>query len=69
MTNVILSGPIDVVLGVFHELDPMGNPASYAGNCEKHWIHVSWEAHSSVNKATVEVNIGIELSANKVFIF
>ena len=32
--DVVLPGPVDVVLGVVEELDPMGDPADHSGNSE-----------------------------------
>ena len=42
----------------------MGDPSGNSWNCEQDWEHVSWEAHGSVNEATVEVNIGVEFASN-----
>jgi hypothetical protein len=68
LADVVLSGPVDVVLGVFQELDPMGNPASHAGDGEEHGVHVGGEAHGSVNEAAVEIDVGVKFSADKVLI-
>jgi hypothetical protein len=46
----------------------MSNPSSYSRNCEEDRVHVSWEAHSSVNQSTVEINIGIEFSTNEILV-
>ena len=42
----------------------MSNPSYNSWNCEKHWVHVSWETHGSVNQTTVKVNIWIQFSCN-----
>jgi hypothetical protein len=68
ITYIVLSWSVDVVLRIFRKFNPMGNPACYSWNCEENRVHVSWESHSSINQSTIEVDIGIEFSADKVFI-
>ena len=46
----------------------MGDPSCNSRNCEENGIHVSWEAHSSIDQSTVEVNIWIEFSTNEVLV-
>lgn len=49
VTDIVLPWSVDVVLRVSKELNPVGNPASYSGNCEQNCEHVSWESHGAVN--------------------
>jgi hypothetical protein len=42
----------------------VGNPAYNSGNGEEDGEHVGWEAHGSVDEATVEVNIGVEFATD-----
>lgn len=66
--GVVLTGTNDFVLGVIHELVPVCKPPGQSGNHEENWEHISWESHSLINDATVEVNIGIELPLDKILI-
>lgn len=64
VTSVILPGTVDIVLRVSQELHPVSNPASHTRNSEKDGEHIGGEAHGSVNEATVEIDVGIELATH-----
>lgn len=51
MSGIVLSRPVNVVLGIVKELDPMRDPACHSGNCEKDGIHIGGETHCSVDQA------------------
>ena len=46
----------------------MGEPADHSGDHEEHWEHVGGEAHGFVNDSTVEIDVRVELSFNKVLV-
>lgn len=66
--NVVLTRSVDVVFWILKELNPVSDPSCNPGDSKEHRVHVSWEAHSSVNQPTVEINIRIKLATNKVLI-
>ncbi len=47
----------------------MGNPTRRASDRKQHGKHLGWDAHGLENNAGVKIDIGIELSLNKVRIF
>lgn len=69
ISNIILSWSVNVVFVVIQELTPMGNPTYNSGNCEQYRVHICWEAHCSVDESTVEVNIWVKFSCDKVLVF
>ena len=66
--DVVLSRSVDVVLGVVEELGPVSDPADDTGNCEEDGVHVGGEAHGSVNKAAVEIDVGVEFSGDEILV-
>ena len=66
--DVVLSWSVDVVLGVVEELGPVCDPADDTGNCEEDGVHVGGEAHGPVNKAAVEVDVGVEFSGDEILV-
>lgn len=46
----------------------MGDPACNSGDREEDGIHISRESHGSIDKPTVEVNVGVELATDEVLI-
>jgi hypothetical protein len=63
-----LARSVDVVFGVVEEFDPVSDPANDSRDGEKNGVHVSREAHSSVDEATVEIDVRVELSTDEVLI-
>lgn len=68
ISNVVLAGSVDVIFWVLKELNPMSNPACNSGDGKEHRVHISWEAHSSVDQAAVEINVGIKFAADEVLV-
>lgn len=68
MSDIILSWSDNLVFGVIEEFIPMGEPSDNSRNHEQDWEHVSWESHSFIDNATVEIDIRIKLSFNKILI-
>lgn len=64
MASIVLPGSIDVVLGVSEEFYPMGNPSCNSGDGEEDREHIGRETHSSVNKSTVEIDVGVKLACD-----
>ena len=65
-TNIVLSRSDYLVFRIVQKFIPMSQPSCHSGDHEKHWEHVSREAHSFINDSTIEIYIGIKLSLNKV---
>jgi hypothetical protein len=63
---VVLSWSHDFVLWVIEELVPVRKPSNNSRNHEEYGEHIGWESHSFINDTTIEVDIGIEFSLNKV---
>lgn len=66
--DVVLSRSVNVVLGVVEELGPVSDPAYDTGNCEEDGVHVGWKSHGSVDKAAVEVDVGVKFSGDEVLV-
>ena len=49
ITDVVLSGSVDVVLRIIQELIPVGKPPSHSGDSKEHWIHISGESHGPID--------------------
>lgn len=69
ISDIILSWPVNVILCIIQELSPVSDPSNDSWNCEENRVHVSWESHRSVNESTVKIDIWIQFSCDKVFIF
>lgn len=46
----------------------MGDPTCHSGNGEEDWVHISREPHGSVDESAVEVNVGVKLATDEVFV-
>jgi len=46
----------------------MRDPAGHSRNGEQDWEHVSGEAHGLVDDSGVEIDVGVQLSLDEVFI-
>ena len=68
MADVVLPRSDDFVFGVVQKLVPMSEPPNNSRNHEEDGKHVSWEPHGLIDYSAVEVNIGIELPIDEVFI-
>src|SRR3546814_21087897 len=59
----------DLALGRIRDhFIPLCNPAYRAGECKENGEHVSWETNRRQDNAAIEIDIGIELLFDKVFI-
>ena len=68
MADVVLPRSDDFVFGVVQKLVPMSEPPNNSRNHEEDRKHVSWEPHGLIDYSAVEVNIGVELPIDEVFI-
>jgi hypothetical protein len=68
MTDIILPWSNNLVLWVIQKFIPMSKPSNNSRDHEKNWEHVSRESHCLVNNATIEINIRIKFSLNKILI-
>lgn len=59
--NEVLSRPVDVILLVIQEFDPMSNPTGHTGNREQNRIHIGGETHCPVDQPRIEINIRVQL--------
>ena len=64
ISYIVLPRPVDIVLSVIQELDPVSNPSGHSWDSEQDRVHVCGETHGSVDQAGVEIHIWIELSGN-----
>src|SRR5207248_1183500 len=66
---VDLPGPRNFLLGVQQHLFPLRNPPGSPRNREQHREHSHWEAHRLINKAGIEIHVGVELAFHEIVVF
>ena len=67
--DVDLPRPGDLLIGVLQHLLPLRQPSGDAGDGKEHREHVHGELHRLVNQAGIEIDVGIELPLDEVFVF
>lgn len=63
-----LPGTTDPGIGIVDHFFPVGNPARHAADGKEYGKHVDGETQGHVDETTIEINVGIELATDEVFI-
>src|SRR3546814_17060216 len=63
-----LAGTANALGRVREHFIPPCNPAYRAGECKENGEHVSWETNRRQDHADIEIDIGLELLFDKIFI-
>lgn len=66
ISDIVLSWSNDLVLWIVQKLVPVSKPSCDSGNHEQDGEHISWETHGLVDDSTIEVDIRVEFSFDKV---
>ena len=61
--------PGDFLLRVGDHLFPLRQPAGRPGYREQDGEHLGLEAHGLIDDSRIEIDVGIELALNEIFIF
>jgi hypothetical protein len=68
VTLVNLTRSDNLVIGVFNELGPMGEPSSESRESEEDSEHLSGDAEGLVDNSGVEIDVRVELSLDEVLV-
>src|SRR5260370_2503541 len=68
VTDVDLARARDFLFGIEQHLFPLSDPSAGTRNGEEHGEHGDGEAHGLIDQAGIEIDIGIELAADEVFV-
>src|ERR1700690_2180097 len=68
VARIDLARPRDLLFGIEKHFLPLRDPPRSAGNREKHREHGYGETHRLVDQAGVEIDVGIKLPLDEVFV-
>src|SRR3984893_8828236 len=68
VAHVDLAGACDLLFGIKQHLFPLRDPSAGTGNSEQHREHGDRESHRLVDQARIEIDIGVKLAGDEIFI-